>query len=444
MSERIWKRFGAGGALSLIGLGLMLLAAPFSAQAAPQPIGPATAPQIDRADQEPVPNEVCLACHSNQSLTKKLYDGTNLSLYVNPDDHGNSVHGEAGLACVDCHIDFDSRHNENPVQFPGFQASTRRDASLKLYTLCQQCHADQYEKAGDSVHGRALQNGNVNAAICIDCHTAHTVRRLNDPATGQLLPDSRLWIPETCAQCHSTIYAQYRDSVHGAALTQENNLDVPTCIDCHGVHNIPDPTTDEFRLKSPNLCGKCHADASIMNKYGISTQVFDTYVADFHGTTVTLFQKESPDAPTNKPVCFDCHGVHDIVRTDDPQKGLQVRQNILTKCQVCHPGASENFSEAWLSHYIPSQDKYPLVYFVNLFYQIFIPTVLGGMAILVILDVTTKLRKRARRSTPPPPETVTANLPSIDRDKVGFDTPPADRPSTPDDTSDAGKESNHD
>src|SRR5512139_1593530 len=26
----------------------------------------------------------------------------------------------------------------------------------------------------------------------------------------------------------------------------------------------------------------------------------------------------------NKPVCFDCHGVHDIVRTDDPQKGLQV------------------------------------------------------------------------------------------------------------------------
>jgi len=70
--------------------------------------------------------------------------------------------------------------------------------------------------------------------------------------------------------------------------------------------------------------------------------------------------------------------------------------------------------------------------------------VLGGMAILVILDVTTKLRKRARRSTPPPPETVTANLPSIDRDKVGFDTPPADRPSTPDDTSDAGKESNHD
>ncbi len=53
-----------------------------------------------------------------------------------------------------------------------------------------------------------------------------------------------------------------------------------------------------------------------MDKYGISTQVLNTYVADFHGTTVTLFEKQSPDAQTNKPVCYDCHGVHDIAATD--------------------------------------------------------------------------------------------------------------------------------
>ena len=35
---------------------------------------------------------------------------------------------------------------------------------------------------------------------------------------------------------------------------------------------------------------------AIMDKYGISTQVLNTYVADFHGTTVTLFEKQSPDA----------------------------------------------------------------------------------------------------------------------------------------------------
>ncbi len=192
--------------------------------------------------------------------------------------------------------------------------------------------------------GRALQAGNVNAAICTDCPRLAHRARLTDPATEQVDCRMRaLWIPQTCAKCHSTIYAQYHDSVHGAALTQEGNPDVPTCIDCHGVHNIGDPTTAAFRLKSPEICAKCHTDPAIMDKYGISTQVLNTYVADFHGTTVTLFEKQSPDAETNKPVCFDCHGVHDIARTDDPQKGLELKENILKRCQVCHPTATDEF-----------------------------------------------------------------------------------------------------
>jgi hypothetical protein len=197
---------------------------------------------------------------------------------------------------------------------------------------------------------------------------------------------------------------------------------VPTCIDCHGVHNIGDPTTAEFRLQSPEMCAKCHTDPTIMDKYGISTQVLNTYVADFHGSTVTLFEKQSPDAETNKPVCYDCHGVHDIAAADDPQKGLQVRENILKRCQICHPTATENFSDAWLSHYIPSPDKYPLVYYVNLFYAIFIPGVLIPMAILVVLDISSVVRRklRARKQQP--------QLPAA----------------KPEDTATDGKESSHD
>ena len=180
---------------------------------------------------------------------------------------------------------------------------------------------------------------------------------------------------------------------------------MPTCIDCHGVHNIGDPTTAAFRLKSPEICAKCHTDPAIMDKYGISTQVLNTYVADFHGTTVTLFEKQSPDAQTNKPVCFDCHGVHNIARTDDPQKGLELKQNILKRCQVCHPTATTNFSDAWLSHYIPSPEKYPLVYYVNLFYSVFIPGVLIPMAILVVLDISSVIRQKRRKhkEQPKPP-----------------------------------------
>ncbi len=199
--------------------------------------------------------------------------------------------------------------------------------------------------------------------------------------------------------------------MHGEALIGEGNPDVPSCIDCHGVHNIENPTTAAFRLRSPDICAGCHTDPQIMDKYGISTQVLSTYVADFHGTTVTLFRKEHPDQETNKPVCYDCHGVHDIRRVDDPQYGLELRENLLARCRVCHPDATANFPSAWLSHYIPSPDKYPLVFTVDTFYSIFIPTVLGGMAILVVLDFSKTLRDRfGRRRGPDEEKTDDAEL----------------------------------
>jgi hypothetical protein len=233
---------------------------------------------------------------------------------------------------------------------------------------------------------------------------------LNDPQTGQPLEDTRVHIPDTCAQCHDAINDKYRESVHGSALTEENNPDVPTCIDCHGVHDIGDPTTARFRLLSPSICADCHTDEDLMGQYGLSTEVLNTYVSDFHGTTVTLFQKVTPDSETNKAVCYDCHGVHDIRRVDDPQKGIQVRENLLARCQVCHPDATSDFSDSWLSHYIPSADRNPLVYYVNLFYKFLIPGVLGGMAVLIVLDASWQVRRRiSSKRTPSQPDDDQAN-----------------------------------
>jgi hypothetical protein len=231
------------------------------------------------------------------------------------------------------------------------------------------------------------------------------VRQWTDPKTHDLIQEARLSIPVTCSKCHNEIYQKYRTSVHGAALTEEANTDVPTCIDCHGVHNIGNPTTAAFRLKSPELCASCHTNPAIMDKYGISTNVLNTYVADFHGTTVTLFEKQSPDAQTNKPVCYDCHGVHDISRVDDPKTGIEMQQNLLVRCKQCHPDATSNFPSAWMSHYIPSPDHYSLVYYVNLFYKFFIPAVLGFMVALVGLDVGHSVYTKTRRSKslPKPP-----------------------------------------
>ena len=350
--------------------------------------------------QAGVSNESCLKCHADPGLTFQLEDGESVSLYIDQTVFEDSIHGKLGYACVQCHTDLDG------YPHPEFSALDRRDLSLALYDACFKCHSGQYERTLDSVHERALESGNRQAAICTDCHGAHNTQQLTDPRTDELLADARLNIPITCSKCHNAIYGKYLTSVHGNALINENNRDVPTCIDCHGVHNIEDPTTSRFRLLSPEICAKCHTDPNIMDKYGISTDVLNTYVADFHGTTVTIFEKVSPDSPTNKAVCYDCHGVHDIQNISDPQSGLEFRQNLLKRCQVCHPDATANFSGAWLSHYIPSRQHNPLVYYVNLFYSIFIPGLLGGMGVLVVLDVSWRIRRRraASRAKEEPPE----------------------------------------
>ena len=332
-------------------------------------------------------NAACLFCHDKPGMTRSLPSGETLPLTIDSSHFAESAH--EGVACSECHT--------NIVTFPhpDLQVQTLRDFSLQMYTVCQKCHEEQYNKTLDSVHMRAVAAGNTNAAICTDCHNPHTQPVITDQ-NGALLPEARLRIPETCARCHSAIYETYKKSVHGAALTQEGNTDVPTCINCHGVHNIVDPTTNAFRLQLPQVCAKCHTDPAIMSKYGIPTQVLNTYVADFHGTTVTLFEKTTPDQATNKPVCFDCHGVHDIKRVDDPVYGLQMKQNLLLACQRCHPDANTNFPDAWMSHYIPSPTHYPIVYYVNLFYKFFIPAVIGSMAIFVISDIVRRLIERRK------------------------------------------------
>jgi hypothetical protein len=365
--------------IGLLGISLAGLVRPAAAAPSAKPALP-----VNLA----VDNATCLSCHNKPGLTKALPSGETLSLTIDQSHYSSSVH--KGLNCTDCH------QNVTTIPHAAMNVKSLRDITLQLYVVCQKCHADQYGKTLDSVHQKALVGGNINAAVCTDCHNPHSQAQITDPATGKILPEARDRIPTVCARCHSAIYDQYKNSVHGSALIGNGNQDVPTCIDCHGVHNIGNPTTTTFRLNSPQLCAKCHTNTSIMNKYGISTQVLNTYVADFHGTTVTLFEKNSPDQATNKPVCFDCHGVHSIKRVDDPVYGLAMKQNLLKACQRCHPDATTKFPDAWMSHYIPSPTHAALVYFVNLFYKFFIPTVIGGMAVYVLSDIVRRLVERRK------------------------------------------------
>lgn len=328
-------------------------------------------------------DENCLRCHAESDATTTFGNGESRSVDVHVEGFDESVHGmsneSAGLSCYDCHGEYPYPHDGGPWE-------TAREFRFELNESCERCHSHQAELQTDSTHALALAEGNQNAAVCVDCHGYHEVSEPDVP---------RSKISQTCGSCHTDIFAQYAGSVHGEALLEESNPDVPTCVSCHGVHNIEDPTTNLFRLRSPQICAQCHADDELMEEYGISTAVFETYVADFHGTTVTLFANQAPDAEVNKAVCYDCHGVHNILSADNPESTV-VAENLVETCRNCHPDASPNFAESWTKHYEPDPEKFPLVYFVDLFYKLFIPGILGFFAVVLIPDAIRRFVNRGK------------------------------------------------
>ncbi len=84
--------------------------------------------------------------------------------------------------------------------------------------------------------------------------------------------------------------------------------------------------------------------------------------------------------------CTDCHGVHDIAKVDDPSSPV-LKANLVQTCRTCHADASENFPDAWLSHYEPSWDRAPLVYAVELVYKFLIPFMIGGLLLQILLHL---------------------------------------------------------
>lgn len=373
--------------LLLVGAIFILLGVMVSLAAAQEQISgtPTAAPEQSSetaaATPEPASDAYCLLCHTKPDQVWNLPSGESLSVTIDPSVLANSVHGasssEGALACADCHPNFRYPH---PISL----SQSIREFQIERYAVCRTCHEEQYLRAQDSVHGEFIREGRLEAATCVDCHGGHDIQTPNEP---------RQRISLTCGRCHGAIFEEFRSSIHGAALLDENNPDVPTCIDCHGVHNIQNPTTASFRTGSPDLCATCHANDELMGKYDISTHVFDSYLEDFHGATVELFEHEHSGSVTNKAVCFDCHGVHDIQKVDGDGVS-SIRETLVTTCRECHPDASADFSAAWIGHYPATAESHPVFYFLTGLYNLLIPISVVIVGIVLVSDLFRRLRRR--------------------------------------------------
>lgn len=331
-------------------------------QAVPAPTANAPAAPSD-ADS-------CLACHSDSTLTMTTTAGTAVPVFVDAAVFATSVH--ARLACSDCHS------GKSEVPHASRTIASKRDLTLAYDEQCRRCHFTNYTKTLDSVHQASVARGDTTAPVCVDCHGSHDISRPSQPRTR---------VSDTCARCHKGAADGYARSVHGRHLGTEAEGDVPVCTDCHRSHDIGGPHQQQWSLATADVCGRCHADDARMKKYGLSTAVLRTYLADFHGKTASLRQHQgTPPDGLVVAKCTDCHGVHDIQAADAPTSPV-MKANLQRTCQKCHAGANPNFSDAWLSHYEPSLEKAPVVYAVKLGYALLIPFMMGGLGLQILLHL---------------------------------------------------------
>ena len=232
------------------------------------------------------PNETCLACHSDKTLTTK-HGARTASLFVEGKKFKASVHGSLG--CTNCHADLEG------AEFP-------HPAPKKV--TCGTCHSQEQELHSKSLHGRAIARGDQLAPRCVDCHGNHEIFPAKDPRS----PVSPMKIPFLCGRCHRegtevqmnrnieqhNILENYSESIHGEGLLKKGLIVAATCASCHTAHSIlphTDPKSSIARKNIAATCTKCHAQIEQVHRKTIRGE---------------LWEKESHVLPA----CVDCHQPH--------------------------------------------------------------------------------------------------------------------------------------
>ncbi len=330
-----------------------------------------TVARVSRKSSFPSEERYCMRCH-DRSVTMRFRNGTSRVISIDASSLDSSVHGK--LSCSDCHFGFSQEEH------PRRNFTSARDLTLASSEICRRCHFDKYTKTLESIHYKMLSQGNTGAPVCVDCHGSHGIVRMSK---------ERITSAQRCQRCHADVYNRYAQSVHGNALVNQHNQDVPVCVDCHTAHTIEDPFSSDYRERIPEICSACHARKDLMTKYGLSTEVVNTYLSDFHGITLSLYRRQKNDQVRQmRPIalCTDCHGTHGIMSATGPGS-LSVKAKLLKRCQKCHKDATENFPDAWLSHYEPSLKRTPIVFLAGLAYKAFIPFLIIGLALQILLHI---------------------------------------------------------
>ncbi len=389
-------------------------------------LAPSFATSRTKASPKPA-NQECLACHGDRGLTTER-NGKPVSLFVSPDKFKASIHG-AMFTCVDCHTDLkNSPHDHQPAKVDcatchadqqaaydrSFHAKAiisgdgkaatcvdchgsphellpasdpnSRVSHLNIPRTCGTCHGEKFVMGTsghstrlflsyqESVHGRAVASGSEKAAVCTDCHGTHEILGAGDSKSSIF----KFNVPATCAQCHAAVKEEFVQSIHGQALARGNGQ-APVCTDCHGIHSIQSHRDPKSSVSAQNLalitCARCHEGVRLSQEFGVEGRRSSTYLASYHG----LASKLGSQIVAN---CASCHGVHNILPSNDPRSTI-ARQNLVRTCGQCHPGVTESFalSKVHVDAPLSADIGSVAMRWIRRFYLSMIFAVIGAMAL---------------------------------------------------------------
>ncbi len=120
--------------------------------------------------------------------------------------------------------------------------------------VCIRCHSGLPEKYNQPVK---LWRGSVhaeNGIACNGCHGGDPKDAANamSPQRGFLGAPKEPGIPAFCGRCHVGVMNDYLASAHGRALGKGG----PTCVTCHGNHQVLRASLELINEKS---CSRCHS-----------------------------------------------------------------------------------------------------------------------------------------------------------------------------------------
>jgi nitrate/TMAO reductase-like tetraheme cytochrome c subunit len=212
---------------------------------------------------------------------------------------------------------------------------------------CDKCHADRGFLSGKAktAHGDStlfvpdsVVGDSRHAKLsCAECHAGYNGGYPHKSGGAKAV---------ACSKCHDKQGEGLKASIHAPSATTKD--DAPTCVSCHGNHDVrgaKDPASPTYAFNVKALCGSCHNDKKFIATYYKSDKHKDarTAVTDYehtiHGVAMTK------DGLNVSATCNDCHDAHRVLPADSAASTIN-RANVAKTCGTCHAGVLSTFDSS--------------------------------------------------------------------------------------------------